>query len=165
MANYIKVVFFLKSFQEVESVKKGNNCWESFDLLSVQWGQWLPSLQACQRHPEGGKRSDLTAGYDELIMKNILYNFTWSSPGPVVAFFLLTEGPLGPGKPMFPAWPLGPVGPGGPVRPSCPAGPWEKKRKKEVMNHWIHKSKLDHKNYRMKPMALYACVTEIISYL
>lgn len=47
----------------------------------------------------------------------------------VLALFLLTEGPLGPGKPMFPGWPLGPVGPGGPVRPSCPAGPWRRKQK------------------------------------
>lgn len=46
---------------------------------------------------------------------------------PVLAFSLLTEGPLGPGKPMFPGWPLGPVGPGGPPRPSCPAGPWRRK--------------------------------------
>lgn len=37
--------------------------------------------------------------------------------------FPLTATPLGPGKPMFPGWPLGPVGPGAPVRPSCPAGP------------------------------------------
>ena len=56
----------------------------------------------------------------------MLYHFTRSFPGPVVALFLLTEGPLGPGKPMFPGWPLGPVGPGGPERPSCPAGPWVK---------------------------------------
>lgn len=31
---------------------------------------------------------------------------------------ILTEGPLGPGNPILPGWPLGPVGPGGPVRPS-----------------------------------------------
>lgn len=46
---------------------------------------------------------------------------------PVLTSLLLTEGPLGPGKPMFPGWPLGPVGPGGPVRPSCPEGPWRRK--------------------------------------
>lgn len=59
--------------------------------------------------------------------------------------FLLTLGPLGPGKPMFPGWPLGPVGPGGPERPSCPAGPWKGKEKVEqnVNNEY-------HELYRMR---------------
>lgn len=47
---------------------------------------------------------------------------------PLLALFPLTEGPLGPGKPMFPGWPLGPVGPGGPERPSCPEGPWRREQ-------------------------------------
>lgn len=46
----------------------------------------------------------------------------------VLALFIRTEAPLGPGKPMFPGWPLGPAGPGAPVRPSCPAGPWRRKQ-------------------------------------
>lgn len=68
-------------------------------------------------------------------MKN-LKNKTKQKDVIVLISFVLTEGPLGPGKPMFPGWPLGPVGPGGPPRPSCPEGPWRGKQEvqQEVMS-------------------------------
>lgn len=59
--------------------------------------------------------------------EKIYCKHTGKNQFPAVSFFLLTEGPLGPGNPMFPGWPLGPVGPGGPVRPSCPEAPWIRK--------------------------------------
>lgn len=64
----------------------------------------------------------------------------------LVCFLWLTEGPLGPGKPMVPGGPLGPVGPGGPLRPSCPEAPWSEEQKLQ-----IYLRKYGHKPCRMVP--------------
>lgn len=77
----------------------------------------------------------LSTGYDK--PKNKIKDALKNAHLPFLALFLLTESPLGPGKPIFPGCPLGPVGPLGPTRPSCPEGPWQRKQKKVILIAFI----------------------------